>query len=364
MADDIYSRLANHLFLLGVEYDQKEGLEALLRETYTPLEAEVALALPTKVMPLQPVGVDEIIDKVDLPREELVDILENLSERGLLFSGTTKDGKKGYALHQRGFGFPQAFFWKGEDTPTSRKMADLLTEFYKSKALMPSHPTSKTPAFQFIPVNEAIEPGMQAVYPYTMLEKVIEQARVIAVAHCPCRIRAKLRGRGCDHLTEVCLKFDDMAEYLIEKGLGREITKEEALELIKKSEEDGLVHFVDNALGDIKHNCNCCSCCCWALGPIKRRKIPRDLIMATYFIRETDEDECTGCGTCIEICPVNAITLVNDSAVIDEDWCVGCGLCVSQCSNSAAKLRQKPAKTPSQNFTDLHEGILREKGLR
>jgi NAD-dependent dihydropyrimidine dehydrogenase PreA subunit len=363
MTEDIYQRLEDHLFTLGQEYTPKEGLEEILRENFTPLEAEVALALPAKVMPLQPVGVDAIIDKVNLPRKELVDILERLSGRGLLFSGKTKEGQKGYALVQRGFGFPQTFFWKGEETPFAKNMAELVDKYNRGKKLEQTYPTSKTPSFQFIPIGEAIEPEMQAIYSYTMLEKVIDQAAVIAVAHCPCRFRARLLERGCDHLLEVCLKFDEMAEYMIERELAREVTKEEALEIIRKSEEDGLVHFVDNALGDIKHNCNCCGCCCWALSPIKNRRVPRDVIMATYFIRKTDEGECVACGNCVEVCPVDAITMGDNYSIVDEIWCVGCGLCVAQCLNSAAKLEPRSDVSPPPSFKQLHERILVEKGF-
>ena len=142
---------------------------------------------------------------------------------------------------------------------------------------------------------------------------------------------AKITGQACEHPIEVCLKFDDLADYLIERGLGREITREEALAIIKQSEEAGLVHFVDNAEGPVKHNCNCCGCSCWNVGTIRRRKIARDDLMATYFMRTTDDDACVGCGACLDICPVQALTLEDGVAVVDEEWCIGCGLCVPRC---------------------------------
>ena len=362
--EDIYRRLGKHLAAMGGGVVPREGLEEILRENFTLLEAEVALALPTSVIPLQPVTVNEMMGKVNLPKEKLIDILEGLSRRGLVFTGKTKQGDRGYALLQQGFGFPQTWFWKGEKTPFAKRMADLLLNYYKGKVSDETFKPSKTLRYQFIPVDEAIEPEMQGVYSYTMLEHVVKQARVIAVAHCPCRMQTQLQGKGCDHLIEVCLKFDELAEYLIERQMGREVTKEEALQIIKKSAQDGLVHFVDNALGDVKHNCNCCGCCCWALSPIKKRKIPRDLIMATYFIRETDEEKCTQCGDCVPVCPVDALTHGDGFPVVEEDWCVGCGICVIQCHQSAARLRKKSKQTPPQDFKTLYERILKEKSAK
>ncbi|MFC2003090.1 indolepyruvate ferredoxin oxidoreductase subunit alpha [Chloroflexota bacterium] len=86
--------------------------------------------------------------------------------------------------------------------------------------------------------------------------------------------------------------------------------------------------------------------------------------MATYYMRDTDEDECIGCGTCIEWCPVDALTIEGDHAVVDEDWCIGCGVCVPQCTNSAAKLKLRTDKVPPIDFGELHQRILEEKGLK
>ncbi len=93
----------------------------------------------------------------------------------------------------------------------------------------------------------------------------------------------------------------------------------------------------------IKRNCNCCDCACWNVGSIKRRKIPRDVLMSTYFIRVTDEGRCTSCGNCTGICPVDAVTVKDEIAVVDEQWCIGCGLCVRQCPNQASVLKLRLA---------------------
>ncbi|MBW1861108.1 MAG: 4Fe-4S binding protein [Deltaproteobacteria bacterium] len=360
---DIHEKLGEHLSRLGMGYPYREDLIDILKENFSPLEAEVALAIPSGVIPLQPIGVDEIKQSLTISREDLIEILEDLAERGLLFSGKTEEGETGYALQQVGFGFPQTFFWKGEDTPHARKMGGMIAKYFNRKVTGEAYGT-ETKAFRYIPVGQTIEVDRQAVFPIHLMENVIEQAEVIAVGHCPCRVAYKLCGKGCEHSTEVCMKYNDMARYVIDRGLAREITKEEALELIRRTEEEGLVHFVDNTEGDIQHNCNCCGCACWNVGNIRRRKIPRDALMATYFLRKTDEDVCIGCGECLERCPVDAVKMEDDVPVVDEDWCIGCGVCVATCPSDAIEMKLRPDRTgklPARTFRELQEIILEEK---
>ena len=364
MKKDIYKKLADHLSTLGMGYPPNEDLEEILRANFNEVEANVALAIPTGVIPLTPVEVDEIMAASKIPREELEDILEGLTQSGLLFSGRTEHGGKGYALQQVGFGFPQTFFWKGDDTPHARSMAGLVAKYFNRRVTHDAYAPSETKAFRYIPIEKALEPNIQAVYPYHAMESIIQQATLFAVCHCPCRIATRLRGRGCEHPTEVCLKFDEMARYVIDRGLGREVTREEARQIIAQSEEAGLVHFVDNAIEGVQHNCNCCGCSCWNVGNIKRRKIPRDVIMATYFIRKTGEGECTGCGECASACPVDAIRMEDGLPVVDEDWCIGCGVCVAVCPGEAAYLElreDKKDQLPNATFHDLHESIIAER---
>ena len=68
------------------------------------------------------------------------------------------------------------------------------------------------------------------MYPYEVMKAIIRRARTIAVAYCPCRVTAQLLGKAlCDHPLEVCLKYDELAEYLIEGGIGRQIGVDEAV---------------------------------------------------------------------------------------------------------------------------------------
>ncbi len=362
MRENVYQRLAKHLSSLGMGYPEKEELLEILRENFTPLEAEVALAIPTRVIPFEAVPVGAIVPPSHPSEEALEQILSNLAQRGLLFSKKLENGEVGYALQQFGYGFPQTFFWKGVHTPNAKKMAELIAKYSRREQIEEVYGKTETKAFRYVPASLSLEPENHAVFPFEMMEEVIRRVKVIALVHCPCRATAQLIGKKrCDHPLENCMKYDDLAEYLIEKGIGREVTRQEALDVIRKSEEAGLVHLVDNAREGIKHTCNCCGCCCWSVGTIRRKKIPRDVLMATYFLRETDRERCNGCGRCVDICPVQVIRMEGDFPVIDQEWCIGCGVCAVPCPSSAVKLVRKTQAIPPKDFKELHEQILKER---
>jgi Pyruvate/2-oxoacid:ferredoxin oxidoreductase delta subunit len=364
MMEDIYNRLANHLKDLIMGYPFSDALIDLLKETYSPVEAQVALAIPNDLMPLEVVDVKTIAARSDLPENTVAEALESLSSHNMLYTSTTATGTKGYALLQIGYGMPQAFLWGGQKDERAKRMAKLILNYFSVPITQQVYSGVPTKTYKYSPASLAVDVPMQGVLPYENIAPIVEATTKIAVAHCPCRMSATILGRtDCQHSLEVCLKYDEMAEFVIDKGLAREVSKDEALKILEDCEKEGLVHMVDNAQGQIKHTCNCCGHYCWNVGIINRRKIPRDLLMDVYFTRETNTDECIGCGACADVCPVNAVEMVDDKAEVDLDWCIGCGVCAVSCPTEAISIRRRTEKDAPENFHQLHQRIKVERGL-
>jgi Pyruvate/2-oxoacid:ferredoxin oxidoreductase delta subunit len=290
--------------------------------------------------------------------------LESMASRNLLYTAQTKTGHQGYALLQVGYGVPQTFFWDGRQDERAAQMAKLILRYFTVPTTEKVYGGVSTKTYKYSPANLSVDLPMQGVMPYEEIGSIVKAATKIAVAHCPCRMTAKILGRtDCPHSLEVCFKYDDMAEFVISKGLARQVSKDEARNILTNCEKEGLVHMVDNAQGQIKHTCNCCGHYCWNVGIIRRRKIPRDLLMAVYFIRETDLDACIGCGACAEICPVDAVRMADEQPVVDQDWCIGCSVCAVSCPTGAISIVRRSDKAAPMDFADLHDRIKVERGL-
>jgi ferredoxin len=359
---NLYTRLAAHLERLTMGYPYADELIDLLKEMFNPAEARVALAIPNNLAPLEVVGLENIAARSDLSLSAVSEALESMAARNILFSAPMADGSKGYALLQVGYGLPQTFFWGGKQDETAARMAKLVLNYFRVPITQKVYGGVGTKSFKYSPATMSIEIIMQGVMPNEQIGPIVDAAAKIAVAHCPCRMSAKILGRtDCHHSLEVCMKYDELAEFVIDKGLAREISKDEAHQILAASEKEGLVHMVDNAQGQIKHTCNCCGHYCWNVGIIRRRKIPRDQLMAVYFIRETELEECIGCGACAEICPVEAVKMTEDKPRVDPQWCIGCGVCAVQCPAGVISISRRHENQGPQDFAQLHRQIREEK---
>ncbi|MCJ7595539.1 MAG: 4Fe-4S binding protein [Desulfobacterales bacterium] len=364
MAENVFERLASHMSALAIGPPYNEYLVRILRESLSQKEAEILLFLPTRISPFCPVPLVEIAKQCRYSERELDSILNKLAANGMIFKGDDGKGNKGYCLHQFGYGMPQAIFWPNEDTPYTRRMAEFCIRHSNKEALVKGFGGTGSKVYRWIPINKTLDITIQGILPYARIEEVIAKTTVVAAVNCNCRVMSRLKGRDpCGYPLDVCMKYDDLAEYVIDMQIGRRISKDEALALNKKAEEAGCVHFADNILeGEIKHACNCCPCCCWALGNYKRRRIPRDLLMACQFIRKTDFDECAGCGSCTEACPIDAVKMNDDFPEVDDAWCIGCGVCAGSCPTDAISMvRRDDVADPFPGLKELSQVRLAEK---
>jgi ferredoxin len=362
--EDVYVRLAKHLEHLIMGYPFSEALIDLLKGTFSQVEAQVALAIPNNLAPLEVVDRETIVSRSDLSEETVDEALKSLANRHMLYTTTTKEGTQGYALLQIGYGMPQTFFWGGKEDEHARRMARLVLNYFSVSTTQKVYGGVSTKTHKYSPASLVVPVPMQGALPHEQIGPIVDAATKISVSHCPCRLSAKILGRtDCSHSLEVCIKYDDLAEFVITKGLAREVSKDEARHILEECEKEGLVHMVDNAQGQIKHTCNCCGDYCWNVGIIRRRKIPRDKLMAVYFTRETVTDECIGCGACADICPVGAVSVVDDRAEVDLNWCIGCGVCAVGCPAQAISITRRLEGHGPEDFAALHQQIKRERGL-
>lgn len=160
-----------------------------------------------------------------------------------------------------------------------------------------------------IPIESAID-GETRRASYEEISGYLNSATRFSVSDCSCRTSREVMGEGCGHLKEdMCIQLDNAADYYIESGKGREITREEAFEIIKKAEENGLMHNIPNVEGPGHTHaiCNCCGCGCFAVRNANMWRNP-DFIKSNY-LAVVDIDKCVACGACVENCPTNALTL-------------------------------------------------------
>jgi len=328
----------------------KSGAEMeILKQLLTPEEAEIMLFL----RPFLPEPVSTIAQRAGRDEKELAEILYTMSKKGLIFRFKSPEQQYLYFLAPWMTGI-----WEWQLKNLNPKNIKLFERFFE-EGMVQEKKRSKTPGGRIIPVEKEIQ-GMAEIQPYEKVSEIINSHTRFAVAECICRKEKKIMGEGCENPLEACMAFGPVADYFIENGLGREISKEEARQILLKAEEEGLVHFSSNHSGAKMFLCNCCGCCCKALGFITKYNLPGAIAKTNYYAR-VNEETCSGCEVCVDRCQVKAIQLQNDHAIIDKARCIGCGLCVSSCPTESISMVYKSSAERSVIFPD-HTALLQAMG--
>lgn len=196
-----------------------------------------------------------------------------------------------------------------------------------------------------ISVDKALDMPEESVVPSQTIEEIIAKFDDIAVGHCFCRQRRNLLGDGCatSAPTWNCFTFGKSARYTTAQGFARSVTRQEALAIMKQAEEAGLVHKAFHP-GSRESSletsiCNCCKDCCDTFNLWRNGTLP--MINSTFHLSMIDEDACSGCGTCVDWCPTDAIALGDAGiAIRNEASCIGCGVCARFCPENAISLKE------------------------
>jgi electron transport complex protein RnfB len=351
---DVYERLRERLDMFPQGFPKTEsGVELeILKHLFAPNEAEITLNLR-----LLPEKVADIAERAGIGKTELGATLYDMSRRGLILRYRAPDDELYYFLAPWMVGI-----WEFQLNNLTQENIELYQRFFE-EGMVPAQRTQKVGAFRVIPVEKEIE-GSTEIQPYDKVSQIIETNTRFAVADCICRKEARMTGKGCDKLLEACMSFGPAADFYIENGLGREISKEEANKILAKAEEDGLIHCSTNSAGNKTFICNCCGCCCKALAHVTKYGNPQAIVKSNYYATK-DQDTCADCGTCLERCQVNAIQSENERTVINKERCIGCGLCVSTCPTGSITMVRKSPQEASPIFargTALLQAMGRETG--
>ena len=231
-------------------------------------------------------------------------------------------------------------FMTGEVSERAKRLARLFEDYFNmltrstrggAGGVFPIFPWARV-----ITVEREI-PGGVEVHPYDMVSQYIEKSPYITVSTCYCRHHGELVDRPCDKPKNNCMGFGPGAKSNADRGFSRLISKEEAREILKRSEEAGLVHLSSNTGKYIDFICNCCICHCGILQSVKNAAAP-SMAAVSSFIASFEEGVCSGCGDCVDRCPMDALAMEDDVVALDSNRCIGCGLCVSVCPAGALSL--------------------------
>ena len=277
----------------------------ILEPVVTEEMAEVGLCLEFR----KPKSAKEVAPLCGKSLEETEKLLWELAVAGACFVGK-KDGVDKYWLEIWVPGVMEMMVNNKENVKKYPQIAEAFEAYGRVRGPQTAgvFPVG-TGLMRVIPIEMAIE-GETRRASYEEVSKYLNENEIFSVSDCSCRTAREVMGEGCGHLKEdMCIQMGHAAEFYIRTGRGREITREEAFEIIKRAEENGLMHQIPNTDGPGKTHaiCNCCGCSCLSLRTAGMF-LNNDMVRSNY-VSHVDEDKCVACGECVQSCPVNALKL-------------------------------------------------------
>jgi ferredoxin len=341
-----YNNLAQRLNKFPQGAPPTELLFKILKVLFSEREAKLVSLLPLRPFTDKKAAA---IWKLNLGDARI--ILNDLADRGILLD-YEEDGNTTYVLPPPMAGFFEFSMMRYRKDIDQKVLSELFYQYLNVeedfiKDLFLNGETQMGRAF----VNEGVLTNENALHvlDYERVSEVIKTASQIGIGVCYCRHKMEHVGKNCSAPMDICMTFNGPAESLIRHGIARKVDIAEGLDLLNKAQDYNLVQFGENVQERVSFICNCCGCCCEAL--IAARKFGfLNPVHTTNFIPEIIEEKCTGCGKCVSLCPVEAMTLVTASdphkpgkkkAKLDDDQCLGCGVCLKGCNVDALKLKSR-----------------------
>lgn len=267
--------------------------------------------------------------------EEISSILKMLYQNGFLYKKTL-DGEEAYRC-KNFYDIIRSHLEEYRYDVLGFENLHTLRQYYISTRIGKTERTIKSGQLKYsskvVPVRKAI-PVTQYVLPTQQAIKILKEARLFALAKCGCRVAF----RNCNNPLDTCLLLDEEAEYLMSRGYAKEISLDEAKNVLEIADRAGLVHLTLYLPSQkIYAICSCCTCCCHDLQALlKYGKI--FLVAKSDYIAICNAYLCNGCGACVERCVFGAREIQKEKSTVKNENCYGCGLCVTTCPTGASQL--------------------------